>query len=85
MITFQTLERLAEVAPQYRALRKAHPAVKAADVHSYVRAGGDGQTLEQFLCRHEWAFTGTQYGGDDEAYGGEGRAYCSRCGVDGDG
>jgi hypothetical protein len=33
---------------------------------------------------HEWAYTGTAYGGDDERWGGEGRAYCIHCGADGD-
>lgn len=31
-----------------------------------------------------WAYTGTQYGGDDESYFGEGRCYCMFCGADGD-
>lgn len=33
---------------------------------------------------HEWAYTGTEYGGDDESYHGEGRCYCIHCGNDGD-
>lgn len=33
---------------------------------------------------HEWAFTGTAYGGDDANFHGEGRAYCVHCGADGD-
>jgi len=33
---------------------------------------------------HEWAYTGTAYGGDDESYFGEGRCYCIHCGADGD-
>ncbi len=39
---------------------------------------------EQNLCAHEWVYTGTQYGGDDESFRGEGRCYCSVCGADGD-
>jgi hypothetical protein len=42
---------------------------------------------EEFLaddCDHEWAFTGTAYGGDDDRYHGEGRCYCAKCGADGD-
>ena len=35
-------------------------------------------------CVHEWAYTGTAYGGDDERWMGEGRAYCVNCGADGD-
>lgn len=33
---------------------------------------------------HEFVCTGTQYGGDDESYFGEGRCYCVWCGADGD-
>jgi hypothetical protein len=33
---------------------------------------------------HSWVCTGTQYGGDDESYHGEGRCYCEWCGADGD-
>lgn len=33
---------------------------------------------------HEWAYSGTAYGGDDERWGGEGRCYCLHCGADGD-
>lgn len=33
---------------------------------------------------HEWSYTGTQYGGDDESYHGEGRVFCIHCGADGD-
>lgn len=33
---------------------------------------------------HEWAYTGTAYGGDDERWHGEGRCYCVWCGADGD-
>lgn len=33
---------------------------------------------------HEWAFTGSAYGGDDDSYHGEGRCYCVNCGADGD-
>lgn len=35
-------------------------------------------------CAHEWAYTGTAYGGDDDSYHGEGRCYCVKCGADGD-
>lgn len=33
--------------------------------------------------KHEWNYTGVQYGGDDESYHGEGRCYCVLCGADG--
>jgi hypothetical protein len=35
-------------------------------------------------CVHEWAYTGTAYGGDDDRWMGEGRAYCINCGANGD-
>jgi len=35
-------------------------------------------------CVHEWFYTGTAYGGDDQRFGGEGRVYCCLCGADGD-
>lgn len=42
--------------------------------------------LEEYedCCAHEWAYTGTAYGGDDERWMGEGRCYCIKCGADGD-
>ncbi len=33
---------------------------------------------------HEWTFTGTAYGGDDDRWHGEGRCFCAHCGADGD-
>lgn len=33
---------------------------------------------------HEWTFTGTAYGGDDDRWHGEGRCFCMHCGADGD-
>lgn len=34
---------------------------------------------------HQFECTGTQYGGDDERWHGEGRCLCIHCGADGDG
>ena len=62
------------------------------------RCNGDkllGATLEQVedahaigsdnpFCPHDWSYSGTAYGGDDESYHGEGRCLCSLCGADGD-
>jgi hypothetical protein len=84
MTTFAQVESLAAIAPSYRAMRQANPTVRAADVHRFLSCGGDGLTLEQFCCRHDWACTGTEYGGDDDSYHGEGRCYCTKCGADGD-
>lgn len=35
-------------------------------------------------CAHEWVSSGTNDGGDDARFHGEGRTYCLRCGADGD-
>jgi hypothetical protein len=45
----------------------------------------DGEPRCYSAKGHEWAYTGTQYGGDDPSYFGEGRCYCVHCGADGDG
>lgn len=44
----------------------------------------DGQPICNSPSGHEWVFTGSAYGGDDERYFGEGRCYCAHCGADGD-
>lgn len=44
----------------------------------------DGEPRCTNPAGHEWSYTGTQYGGDDESYHGEGRCYCMWCGADGD-
>lgn len=53
-----------------------------------IAEGLDPNTLEPLDpaddCDHEWAFTGTAYGGDDPRWSGEGRCYCVKCGADGD-
>lgn len=45
----------------------------------------DGQPICTGPNGHEWTYTGTQYGGDDESFHGEGRCICIHCGADGDG
>jgi len=47
-------------------------------------AASCGLSVAQFTCDHDWIYTGTSYGGDDESYHGDGRVYCSLCGLDGD-
>lgn len=84
MITFERIAALAELAPQYRALRQARPEIPARDVHRYLNSDEGYLTIDQFLCAHTWGYSGTAYGGDDESYHGEGRAYCLNCGMDGD-
>lgn len=59
-----------------------------AKAESIVEEGW-AMSFEEALCRvmygkHKFVRTGTQYGGDDERWGGEGRCYCTRCGADGD-
>lgn len=36
------------------------------------------------FCPHDWSYSGTAYGGEDQSYHGEGRCICSLCGADGD-
>ncbi|CAB3730447.1 hypothetical protein LMG22037_05532 [Paraburkholderia phenoliruptrix] len=57
---------------------------RAIDALGYVRDPGPSVDMEQYTCAHQWAYTGTAYGGDDTSYFGEGRCYCLRCGIDGD-
>lgn len=63
--------------------RARHPSIPARHVLAYLREQ-TGCSIEQFLCRHAWSYTGTEYGGDDESYRGEGRCYCRLCGMEGD-
>lgn len=51
-----------------------------------IDEGPDGDDHDACTNRggHKWAYTGTQYGGDDERWQGEGRCYCEHCGADGD-
>lgn len=78
---------LAPILPEYNRLRERHPFTPALLVLRYLR-DDEGLTFEQFVCAHTtghaWSNTGTAYGGDDDSYRGEGRAYCSCCGADGD-
>lgn len=75
-----------ETAAEYQRLRQQHPTEPARHVKRYIDAQAQayGLTLQQFECKHEFAYTGTQYGGDDDSYRGEGRCYCVHCGLDGD-
>ena len=78
------IERL-QTQLRYAELRQENPLVPAVKLFAYANGAGHGQTLQEFLCPgHEWVYTGTQYGSDDESYHGEGRCYCLNCGADGD-
>jgi hypothetical protein len=83
----QTIE-FGHIAAQYARLRQQHPTVAARHAVAYARGYGDHLSFEQFICEttrgHSWSFTGSAYGGDDDSYHGEGRAYCCYCGADGD-
>ena len=75
---------LAEVIPAYVKLRAEHPRIPARKILAYIKDGG-GESFAEFTCPgHQWAYTGSAYGGDDESYFGEGRCYCQNCGADGD-
>jgi hypothetical protein len=88
LASFDRLTEFVRTAQYYRALRHRYPHVAARHVHSYLRDGDGAGTLEQYVCSitagHEWAYTGTAYGGDEDTYHGEGRCYCALCGADGD-
>lgn len=85
--SFDDAIQFGQVASQYRALRAAHPTMRALTIKRYI-ADDQGLTPLQFECAtergHEWSFSGTAYGGDDSSYFGEGRSYCCRCNADGD-
>jgi hypothetical protein len=90
---FNTLNEAADfgfVASAYSVLRRKHPTVPARLAYQYIRDGGDGgaATFEQFVCGtvrgHSWSYSGTNYGGGDDRWCGEGRCLCSYCGADGD-
>jgi hypothetical protein len=75
---------LAELIPSYVDLRTSHPLIPAHRIVEYIKHG-EGESFDQFCCPgHQWVYTGTAYGGDDERWHGEGRCYCSNCGADGD-
>lgn len=75
----------------YRGFRRKYPHLRpvVAFRASRMYLNEEGAISEkEAICfasgGHRWVFTGTQYGGDDERWGGEGRCYCSKCGADGD-
>lgn len=69
----------------FAALVQVHAGEVADDQHLDVSAVfDDGEPRCTHPGGHSWAFTGTQYGGDDDSYHGEGRCYCEHCGADGD-
>lgn len=74
-------------AAVYAELRHAHPEVPALTIKRYLD-NDPGLSLEQYHCEttlgHDWSRTGTDYGGDDVSFRGEGRVFCLRCGADGD-
>lgn len=83
-------EELATRTPQIARLQRKLARIEGAASHAALRAreaaaAEAGVPLDEFECAHEWTFTGTAYGGDDERWSGEGRCYCVHCGADGDG
>lgn len=74
-------------ACQYRDLRTQYPGARALTIARYIRED-QGLSFPQFACGteggHARHITGAAYGGDDDSYHGEGRAYCCLCGADGD-
>lgn len=90
MRALQVLSERAIVHAQYFTLRAEHPTAKPATCLSYARGDHDptNATFEQHQCAvergHGFTYTGTQYGGDDDRWSGEGRCLCAYCGADGD-
>lgn len=85
--SFAQLEEFAHLAASYREARRERPAEPAARIVRAVKMlnAGDAYSLDEALCPgHKFTYTGTQYGGDDARFGGEGRCYCIHCGLDGD-
>lgn len=84
MISVSQFRAIAEILPTYLSMRAEHPAIPARTIHAYLRSDS-GESFTAFCCPgHEWAFTGSAYGGDDDRWSGEGRCYCLHCGADGD-
>lgn len=87
MANFAALREFASLADQYQKERQARPDVPAQRLLNAIRRcnAGDAYSMDEALCpKHEFVYTGTAYGGDDERCGGEGRCYCAHCGLDGD-
>jgi hypothetical protein len=83
------LQAFALLAGAYANVRAKNPGTPAWACMSYLRAQEDGdQPCAVWRIAaglgHEWNYSGTQYGGDDESYHGEGRCLCAYCGADGD-
>lgn len=73
--SFSRLRDFTSKAEIYCGIRVTNPGIKAADVKSYVdyRIDGGHETIEQFLCSHEFVI-------NEESN----RCYCIYCGLDGD-
>lgn len=87
-MNLSTAVSLAPILPAYADLRTTYPLTPARIVFGYLR-DDEGLSFEQYRCAHTnqghvWSYSGSAYGGDDDSFGGEGRAYCCYCGADGD-
>ena len=75
-------------AAVYFRVRGQYEHIPARVAFGWACGEGEGQSLVEYLCSvtrgHEWGYSGTQYGGDDERWHGEGRCLCVWCGADGD-
>lgn len=86
---FESIEaavRFGDLARRFADARREFPGRAAAAVLDGVRKSEEwGVPLVEAMCPgHEWAYTGSAYGGDDDRWHGEGRCYCVWCGADGD-
>jgi len=61
-------------AYHYLTLRRSRPDVPAIKAWRFINGDyPEAQTIDQAICRHEWALDGES-----------GRCYCMYCGADGD-
>jgi hypothetical protein len=72
---FPNLIERAEARYKYFNLRGSRPEIPAAKVWAWINCG-EGTSLTEFCCLHEWACT--------DGNENRGRIYCVNCGADGD-
>lgn len=76
-----------DTTPQPVFFGESHSAQYCAECGEYLYGNlGEPEYPDKCIdpAGHDWVFTGTQYGGDDKRWHGEGRCLCRHCGADGD-
>jgi hypothetical protein len=86
--SIQQMTHFMDTYHSYKGLREMYPKLRASQVYGYLR-DDEARSIEEYICRtergHDFIYTGSNYGGFDDSYSGEGRCYCANCGADGDG